>query len=351
MTTDKKLIEASHIVLNKLMKLGATSEECKSDLWTFSVQHTAIMFPAFEEGLQTIATAHKRYLTSGAARGVFITGQSGSGKTTLLERYAAQFPRYDGDDRTYIPVLYVITPSRPSVKFLAKAILVAMGAPYANQAGEDSTEDIIALLAACGTQLLCIDEIHHTVTALDKREFNRVTEWLKTIINRAKIPLITAGLPRSIELLQLNEQLKRRMATQYYLRPFSFHDQRHATEFKAVLSRIQKSLPLACVALDKTELAQRFYIATNGLIDYVAKILDGAIVSCLLKSQSEISLGDLAEAFATHVWPDVPDRLNPFTAQIETLRPLTEANEPFSTWDDPANYQGNAIPKKHRKGA
>jgi len=351
MTADKKLIENSHVALNKLLKIDASSKERKSDIWTFSVQHTAIMFPAFEEGLQTIATAHKRYLTSGAARGVFITGQSGSGKTTLLERYAAQFPRYDGDDRTYIPVLYVITPSRPSVKFLAKAILVAMGAPYANQAGEESTEDIIALLAACGTQLLCIDEIHHTVTALDKREFNRVTEWLKTIMNRAKIPLITAGLPRSIQLLQLNEQLKRRMATQYYLRPFSFHDQCHAIEFKAVLSRIQKSLPLACIALDKTEIAQRFYFATNGLIDYVARILDGAIVDCLLKSQSEISLSDLAEAFAKHVWPDVPDGLNPFTARIEKLRPLTQGPEPFSTWDDPASYQAKSTTKKYRKGA
>lgn len=332
------LRDKSHCILNKLLGAEKGETDVNNTVWSFSVQHTTIMFPAFKKALDTIALAHKRSLLAGTARGVLITGQSGSGKTTLLKQYCAKFPAQETTERRLVPALYVPTPSRPSVKFLAAAVLIAMEAPFANESGEGATDRIIELLQQCGTQLLCIDEIHHLVTALDKREFARATEWLKTVINRSKIPVILAGMPKAVQLIQSNGQLRRRFSTQIYLRPFGIHSHALACEFRGLLKGLQKTLPLPCTNLADNELSARLFFATNGIIDYLAHILDGAIVECLNSSKSEITITELAIAFRKNIWSEVPSELNPFLAPLELLRPLDKWGEPFAEWDDPENY-------------
>jgi hypothetical protein len=78
------------------------------------------------------------------------------------------------------------------------------------------------------------------------------------------------------------------------------------------------------------------YYATQGLIDYVIKILDDAVASSDRKTGQVLGVQQLVTAFKRQVWAECPDWINPFLA--EKLRLLVQPREPFCDWDDPSQY-------------
>lgn len=305
-----------------------------SELASFTLQNYTIDFPTYKEAMQKIGLAHLRSLRTREVRSLLVTGPAGSGKSTLLRSYASKFPREEQPERTHIPVLIVQTPARPSAKHLASAILRAMGDDFEGRASEDHTKPILNLWRGCGVQLVCFDEIHHMLVSLNKRDFAQAVDWLKSLINQSKIPVVFAGLPRSVELLQRSPELARRFSAQHLLKPFGIESASKFNEFRGVLKTLQTLLPVMCTPLHERRSARRMFFASNGLIDYVAKILDGAVADAMLKNTKEIEMADLAASFTRQVWSACPPRLNPFTTDVELLRPLTGLSEPFSLMDE-----------------
>ena len=80
-------------------------------------------------------------------------------------------------------------------------------------------------------------------------------------------------------------------------------------------------------------MAKRFYFATYGLIDYIGKIVDGAVLLALLENSPTIKEKHYADAFKEEVWRDVPEKLNPFSSNSK-LRPLVKVGEPFERMTD-----------------
>jgi hypothetical protein len=81
----------------------------------------------------------------------------------------------------------------------------------------------------------------------------------------------------------------------------------------------------------------RFHFATNGLIDYVVKIIDELVIASARNPHPTVDYNALQEAFKVQIWADVPDQLNPFNPAAKPRR-LDQSNEPFSIWDDPYAY-------------
>lgn len=316
----------------------------------FSLKGRVIQYPVYLGARDRIARLHARGVVAGTAEGLLLTGPAGSGKSTLLASYAASFPPEESKDRTVIPVLMVDTPSGPTVKNLTEVILRTLGDPLATRgSAETKTRRIYWLLKECRVQLLVIDEFNHFYDSSDRRQATQVTDWLKNVINVAQIPVVLAGLPRSESVVRANPQLARRFSSRYSLRPFAFGSETEQFEFRALLRALQSSLPLPAPILYEANLARRFFIASAGLIDFVIKTIEGAVVAAALEDASELALHHFAEGFREKVWRDAPDALNPFS-ENSVLRPLTRVGEPFELWEgtgDPVRRAREmAVPKK-----
>lgn len=311
----------------------------------FSIRKTIVEHPSFRDALKNIADLHKRGLQAKVAGGLLVTGQTGSGKTTLIEFYRNHFPSRIETDRTVTPVLIVTTPESPTVKSLAESILIALGDPAATSGtAENKTRRIFKYLKECGVELIIVDEFQHFYDSRKVSQARKVTDWLKNLFNIASIPVVLVGLPRSVMVVRMNPQLKRRFSAPFYLKPFGFESVKEIKNFRGVMKAIQKELPLPSPELHEANLARRFYYASCGLFDYVAKIVDRAVLIADERNHKQLTMRHFAMAFQDEVWREVPKMLNPFYENGE-LRKLTKIGEPFEIWDDPAQYASKSTEK------
>lgn len=301
-------------------------------LESYSIRGEVFEYPAFCTAIARIERLHLRAKRSGQPGGLLITGLSGSGKSTVKQEYRNRFPPREAGDVTEVPVLSVETPATPTVKSLAEYLLAALGDPLSYRGStEQKTLRIYHYLRLCKVELILIDEFQHFIHHGAKNQIQRVSDWLKNLIDKAAIPVVLIGLPDCENVLKLNVQLARRFSARHDLRAFGFSTAKEQQDFRTLLMAVQRSLPLPSICLYEPEMASRFYVATYGLIDYVCKIADAAVQIAGYRNLREISSAIYAEAFQDEVWKDVPESRNPFTQQRD-LRLLTKPGEPFFNW-------------------
>lgn len=322
---------------------GCEASAKRNEFASFTISSKIVQFPAFREAVKLVTELHERGINGERGGGLLITGQTGSGKTTLLNFYEQWFPRYEEAYATIIPVLVVVTPDFPSVSTLAEEILASLGCPAPTKGtARDKTLRIYTYLKECRVELLMLDEFQHFYDSKKIAEAKKVTDWLKNLFNHARIPVVLAGLPRSVMVVRSNPQLKRRFSSPYYLKPFEFSNAEDQKNFRAVLKSVHRSLPLECPPLHDVELARRFYYATHGLFDYLRKIVDQAVWTAGARGRKYIDVADFKSAFNEEVWRDAPVNLNPFSPNA-VLRILNKPGEPFEIWDYPSNYSSRSV--------
>lgn len=336
--------------IENLLALGAkkgAKPSLPAAVANFTLRKEVIEHPKFTAAIREIARIHHRGRSVGVAESLLLVAQTGSGKTTVLEYYNAKFARTVVAGITRIPVLLVETPESPSVKDLAEAILHALGDPAAAKGTTASkTQRIVLFFKECGVELLLLDEFQHFFDGSRVTESKRVSDWLKALINKVGVPVVLAGLPRAIQVVNLNPQLRRRFATPYYMEPFAFTTDPDRLEFRGVLNLLQTRLPNGSIDISEANIARRFYFASHGLFDYVVKIIDDAASRGGTGPDGMLTMADYARAFKTVVWSAAPDQLNPFIPTA-TLRLLNQPLEPFDIWDDIAQYITRAPMRRH----
>jgi len=306
----------------------------RSEMAGFSLRNSLIPHQQFKRAVSTMAELHHYSLQNEVGGGIVITGPSGVGKTTILKHYLGLNPRVEEREKSRIPVLHVVTPSSPTVRSMTDAILIALGASSAGKrSAEEKTLRIYKLLKLCEIELLLIDEFQHFYYANTIVEFRKISDWLKNLISHTGLAVVLTGLPEAELVVRSNEQLERRFSTKLALTPFSLESPDDFQEFRGILKQFQEKLPLRPeIDLYENNLARRFLVASNGLLDYVRKILEGAVSIALSAGHQSLDLQTYAAGFRKEVWSDVPDRLNPFHPN-SPLRKLNHSGEPFYAED------------------
>lgn len=314
---------------------------------SFSLRKTLLVHARFKQAIIQIAELHHHSKSNNVGGGFLITGPSGVGKTTILQEYLSCFPRVNAYQKTIIPVLHVVTPASPTVKSLAETILLALGDPMARRgSAEEKTFRIYQLLKACEVELLLIDEFQHFYYAHTVVEFRRISDWLKNMISISGLAVVLVGLVESETVVFSNEQLARRFSARLHLSPFRLEDEKDSGEFRAGLKGFQEKLPIKVECpLFEANLARRFLVASNGLLDYVRKILEGAVIVAGRAGLEQLDLSTYAAGFRNNVWPQVPDKLNPFHPD-SPLRMLSRSGEPFYAGDK-RNALGSPLARRH----
>jgi DNA transposition AAA+ family ATPase len=229
------------------------------------------------------------------ARALLIVGAAGAGKTTALEDYMADYPDIATEDGDIRRIVYVEAPERTTRRALVGAILGAYGYRARDHWNTSELIEKIAFYAEeTGTEMIFIDEGHHMVNGNKPDMTAEVTEFIKSLLNRVKVQVVIAGLPRLLDIAVPGErtmQLRRRLQPTVILKPYDWATRSGRTMFSSVLGVMEKMLGLPEPSgLAKHEMAKRIYVATGGEIGIVSKYLSQALSIALASGRRLIDL-------------------------------------------------------------
>jgi type II secretory pathway predicted ATPase ExeA len=278
------------------------------------------------EIIETHETCRLRGI-SAPADNLCLTGESGSGKTTICHYILSQYPRKEKvqEDRqfTKIPTFYVTLRSK-SIKGLASVMLTELNDPNPHKGTKDElTDRLEELLKNTETNLIIMDEFHNLIDDKNSRD---VLDWLKSLINRLKIPVLIVGTPEVKSLIDASNEMSRRFK-KMTLKNLEFdpsiknsHFERYVT---SLLKSINKLLPfLKYPPVTKLMLA-RLHIATNGYPANISQLLKEIGRTAIRQEKEIVLLDDLKEAFVQSNLVNLKiDRTNPFEISDKEVKTL-----------------------------
>lgn len=244
------------------------------------------------------------------ARGLLLMGKAGSGKSTVIEFCKELNPDVATPDGLIKPVLVVEVPATPTKRALVTAILGAMG--YVANKDFNSygiIDEIAAKAALLGVEMIILDEAHHILDAKDSQD---ISEFLKSLLNKAGCAMVFAGLP-DLRVLRTSSQFDRRLEPDITLRAYDWTDRAERLEFLVLLNKLETdSIRLTEPSnFADQDFARRLYTATKGEIGLVSKYLSQALLLAKRRGLSRIDLPLLAEVDAAwHPTPTVAGELS-----------------------------------------
>jgi hypothetical protein len=147
-----------------------------------------------------------------------------------------------------------------------------------------------------------------------------VSDCFKSIVNETKVPVVLFGLEESRNVVDCNEQLKRRFSMRFNLPLFGNENQERIREFTTLLSQFDRLLPFPQpIGLATDEMVARFLYAGDGLIDSITKIIRDAAEIAIEKEQDTIYLEDFAKAYNLHFHLHENKNKHPFVSSEFSL--------------------------------
>lgn len=247
------------------------------------VEQIYVVYPRLQELGDLIADCHEASKVAAEPQCMFLTGASGVGKTSLIQHYLSQHPPTDELDRFHVPVFHAEIPAKATIKGVATALLDSLGDPAPDRGTTVTQGQRLAhLIKHCGVELILLDEFQHLIDNKTKRVIQDVSDWLKSLINKTRVPMVLIGMPESEGILEANPQLERRFIARRRLSPFSWKTEHDQLEFRKFLAEVEKKLPLETTSrLAQMALAFPIYIASEGT---------AAKVMTLVKQASRIAI-------------------------------------------------------------
>lgn len=118
-------------------------------------------------------------------------------------------------------------------------------------------------------------------------------------------------------------------------------------EFRGILKACQAQMPIPVeVPLIENNMARRLWVGSYGLIDYVLKILEGAVAAASRMASPLVTLEALSAGFKSRVWADVPELADPFHPE-SVLRPLDRVGEVFYLYTQSSSL-GSPVARRTR---
>lgn len=298
-------------------------------LEAFNQEH--LLFPPYIAAFQEIDGLLGFYRETGVAQHLLVLGESGTGKTTLCHDLLKKYPRFVLPSHDVVPALHVPIPSAATIASVTETMLAKLRDPSPTTGTVSvKTARTIKLARALKVEILLFDEAQHIQDRGGLPTRYLVGDWLKTVVDEVNVPTVLLGLPRTEQLLQVNEQLRRRFSRRRNLQMGKDAETSIETECLQLFVSLGATLPLLIRPGNYSwdELGSRIYYACDGRVGYVKKLLAGAIRIAMEQDCQEINPNILEEAFTRDVWWEGVGPLNPFNPHFRARR-LTAANEPF----------------------
>ncbi|MES2407957.1 MAG: TniB family NTP-binding protein [Pseudomonadota bacterium] len=306
-----------------------SSQELYAALRRFDEEY--IPFPPFIAAVHLIEAHLKLFRETGIAQNLLVLGESGAGKSSLCKWLAQKYPRRVLPDRDVLPVLVVPIPPAATIASMVEVMLTALG-DQASSAGTASSKTMRAatLCRACRVEIILFDEAQHLYDRGLATTHYMVADWIKSFIDQTGTPTVFLGLPRLEQLLQVNEQLRRRFSRRIRLALGQSESSTIHNECLQLFISLGACLPvpLSCGDFSWEELGMRIYYASDGRVAYIKKILTRALARAIETESNTIGPEQLEKAFTEEIWWEGVVHHNPFNPLFE-FRRLDRGNEPF----------------------
>lgn len=249
---------------------------------------------------------------------MLVTGETGTGKSEFIKQYKDHFPNQEEAERTKIPVLVSLIPKARHPKPVVSQLLRDLGDPLDGTGGDSTTltHRLITLLRGTGVELIILDEFQHLIETKSNQVVYDIADFIKTLVSKAKIPVVLFGLPWSSYVLTVNAQLARRFSMQQELINYTLETY---SDFGKFVDKIQQKLPIKPEQdLRQREMLFRLFAASGGNIsNLMDKIVRPAAISAVDNSDLLIKKEHFAKALKR--FSQVRDELNPFLIDVEKV--------------------------------
>ncbi len=258
-------------------------------------------------------------------RSMLLIGQSGAGKTTIIKKYMRDFPEKETDERRIIPVFQSELPGKVTCKALAQTLLTEMGADDPESGNLTSiTKRLARLIKECEVELIILDEFQHLLQSESAPYMAGVRDWIKSLINATKVPILLVGTPGSERILYKDPQLKRRFPVVEELAYFNWVDD--AKDYRAFLAMVDKGLPFDEPAnLADPHRAIRFLVASEGMIGNTMMLIYETGRRALEQGLPGLTDKMFAAAFDKHLLRESRVKRNPWGMTVDQLEKVIAA--------------------------
>jgi hypothetical protein len=203
-------------------------------------------------------------------RSLLLVGNSNNGKTEMVLRYAKSKKKLDKEYEHYInPVMYIQSPNRASIHELFDAIFMKLAVPYSkSESLVERQEKIKYYFEKFEIDMLIVDEIQNgLIGSVNKQK--EFMSGIKNLSNILKKPIVLVGVPKGVNLVYSNHQLKSRFVPTK-IKNWEFND-----DYFSLLYAIELTLPLKKPSLiyEDEKLAKEILELSDGLIGDIVTII------------------------------------------------------------------------------
>lgn len=290
------------------------------------VNRIRIWYPRMKHLYDEIVRAYEMNPITPDPECLALLGQFRTGKTTIIESFYSQYPRQILPETTYVPVLKAVVPAKATVSSLLETLLSALGDPLAYRSTIGVKQHRLhQLVRDCGVRMIILDEASHFVDRDSQRVLHDVSNTMKNLIKEQNIACVLVGLLYTEEVLRVNEQFGSLFGDPRLLAPFRWEPAYPETiqEFRQFLRQFEQQLPLPTrTLLASKETAWRCFVATQGKVGYLTRLLRRSAEMAILQEAHSLTLEHLAVAFDQTLAGKRHGLRNPFTGEIpETAGP------------------------------
>jgi hypothetical protein len=186
----------------------------------------------------------------------------------------------------------------------------------------------LELLSRCETWLLLIDNFHDIPERRRTPGVRVIGNWFRDFLDEVHLVMVGLGLEAAEEVMLFNNQVHRRIMATKRIDYFTIDTAAHAKVWVQLLHDLDSAMPLALASnLDSKDFRWRLYFATNGIFDYLTKLLEQALCVAVARGSERIDTQDLFAAYVKCHGEVLPET-NPFSSTFAP-RHLNRPREPF----------------------
>lgn len=287
---------------------------------TALIYRIRVWYPRMSAIYDEIARAYEINPVTPDPECVALLGRFRTGKTTIVDSFCNQYPRTIGKETTHVPVLKAVVPAKASMGNMLTCLLASLGDPLADRGSMGvKYHRLQNLMVDCGVRMVILDEANHFVDRDSERVLHDVSNTMKNLVKTHNIACVLVGLPYTEEVLKVNEQFGSLFGDPHLLEPFQWNEERpeSVAEFRMFLSQVERQLPLSSRSfLASKEMAWRCFVATQGKVGYVMRLLRRAAEEAVRRDEPGLSQELLHEAFRRTLAGRRRGLANPFAAAI-----------------------------------
>lgn len=263
-----------------------------------------------------------------------LLGDGGTGKTTIASVIEKSFQREvvrEGDlEINTVPILNTSFKSMRSVDALVTDVLHKLGDPHPRSGKTpDKGERAVALMKACRTLIIIIDELHD-LQGFEEGDLDTMRpflKWIKAVTNSGGPAVCLAGVEacKTIFHNETSLEMSRRFKRQFILRALSLGTASKPGTLPTFLRNVcdgilKKTCLKSFPPLERYEYALKVWASTSGNTEFIMTMIKLAAKHAILAKRLEVTIDDFAEAWETGFFHQVTTiKTNPFKATAAAI--------------------------------